>query len=500
MSTLFSSDNTADFLNSETGLESFQDAPRSQSEYYAWTLIKEKIRTLIDPDRFETWIAPLQAHTLFDNELIIVVPDMVHYQTIITNYYLELLERCKNELGLSLLFRFEINEPNNLLPLPEESPNDNLASSSDTGEFLPLSADPPPSVEEGATGPAVSRALNYQLHLHREYTFFNFVNGSSNQFAHASCLAVADDPGQNYNPLFIYGSTGLGKTHLLHAVGNHVLKTRPELVVTYVSSEQFINEMIYCIRFNKMWDFRRKYRSCDVLLVDDIQFISKKERTQEEFFHTFNALYEAKKQIVVTSDVFPQDIPDIEDRLRNRFQWGLIADIQPPDVEHRIAILLKKAEQQCLPLTPDVAEYIAHQVKGSVRLLEGALKRVAAFATLHGSVPTLQLAAEAFQNVIATPTKKVTIEHILKVVADYYKIKVADLKSKKRQRNFSLPRQVAMYLSRVRTEASFPDIGEKFGGKDHTTVMYAVKKIEQDKNQDLELKTHIEALERKLDQ
>jgi chromosomal replication initiator protein len=313
-------------------------------------------------------------------------------------------------------------------------------------------------------------------------------------------MAVADAPGLTYNPLFIYGSTGLGKTHLLHAVGSQVLKDNPNAVVCYISSERFMNEMIYCLRFNKMWDFRRKYRNCDVFLVDDIQFISGKERTQEEFFHTFNALYENKKQIVITSDKFPQDIADIEDRLRNRFQWGLIADIQPPDVEHRVAILMTKADQLGIDLDQDVAMYIANHAKRNVRELEGALRRIAAFASFQGKNLDLQLAAETFQNVLGEPPKRLTIENIQKTVAEHFKVRVVDLKSKKRQRAVSVPRQVAMYLSRVRTSASFPEIGSKFGGKDHTTVMHACKKVEETITKDLDLKTHVEALERKLEQ
>ena len=249
-----------------------------------------------------------------------------------------------------------------------------------------------------------------------------------------------------------------------------------------------------------MWDFRRKYRSCDVLLVDDIQFISGKERTQEEFFHTFNALYEAKKQIIVTSDIFPQDIPDIEDRLRNRFQWGLIADIQPPDVEHRVAILMSKADKQGVKLTNETAQYIANHAKGSVRVLEGALRRVAAYSVLHGRTIDLQLTSEVLQHVFGDSQKNVTIDIIQKLVADQYKVRISDLKSKKRQRAFSLPRQIAMFLSRARTNSSFPEIGEKFGGKDHSTVMHAVKKIEALKGNDLELRSTIETLDRKLDQ
>ena len=261
-----------------------------------------------------------------------------------------------------------------------------------------------------------------------------------------------------------------------------------------------MNEMIYCLRFAKMWDFRKKYRNCDVFLVDDIQFISGKKATQEEFFHTFNTLYAAKKQIVITSDMFPKDIPDIEDRLRNRFQWGLIADIQSPSVEHRIAILYSKADKLNIRLRPDVAEYIAKHAKRNVRELEGALHRINAFAALQGEEITMDLAIRTFRDVLGEAPKRLTIEAVQKIVAEHFKVKIADLKSKSRQRAFALPRQVAMYLARKLTNASYPDIGDKFGGKDHTTVMHNVKKIEETLDRDLDLKAHVETLERQLEQ
>lgn len=346
-----------------------------------------------------------------------------------------------------------------------------------------------------------SSTLSKTPKLNPNYTFKNFVKGPSNQFALATCYNVAENPGLNYNPLFLYGSTGLGKTHLLHAVGNRVLSLNPGAIVSYISSERFMNEMIYCIRHNKMWDFRQKYRHCDVFMMDDIQFISgNKAATQEEFFHTFNTLYESKKQIIITSDLFPQDIPDIEERLRNRFQWGLIADIQPPDIEHRIAILYNKAEQLGVNLSAEVAEYIANHAKRNVRELEGALHRIAAFAALHGRPLDKTLATETFRSTLTEAPKPVMIEVVQRVVADHFKVRVADLKSKKRHRALSVPRQVAMFLARRFTNCSYPEIGEKFGGKDHTTVMHAVKKIDQEKQDDLDMRASIETLERLLEQ
>ena len=471
----------------------------------SWARIKETLRQMISAADFERWIHPLKSKTISDTEIVITFPDMPTYQKVLASY-MDQLDFCKATLGLSVLFRFEIDGSEStdaeeleqfygdVDPLPPSGQEPTYNNNSE-----PDYADQYQGETESSN--TVARALTLQSQLNVEYTFETFVNGPSNQFAHASCLAVADAPGQTYNPLFLYGGTGLGKTHLLHAVGNKVLKGKRDAVITYITSERFMNEMIYCLRFNKMWDFRRKYRNCDVLLVDDIQFISGKERTQEEFFHTFNALYEAKKQIVVTSDIFPQDIPDIEDRLRNRFQWGLIADIQAPDIEHRVAILMNKAEKQGIILHPDVASYIATHAKGNIRVLEGALRRVIAFATLQGRPVNMQLASEILQDVLVDKNdSSVSIEAIQKIVAEHYKLKVSDLKSKKRQRALSGPRQIAMFLARVRTQSSFPEIGSFFGGKDHTTVMHAVKKIEKDRKKDLELRSQLEAIERKIDQ
>lgn len=462
-----------------------------------WVNLKNSLKSALSSHDYTAWIDPLIGSMTNTNELVITLPTMDFYQVILERF-IDQFDECKNALGLDLFLRFEImghdTTASEVFDEHNDTLNELLQHQDDTDEERVKTA------EQEKTSP-VSRALTHHSQLNHEYTFDNFVNGPSNQFAHASCLAVADAPGQHYNPLFLYGSTGLGKTHLLHAVGNKVLKAKDNAVITYITSERFMNEMIYCLRFNKMWDFRRKYRNCDVLLVDDIQFISGKERTQEEFFHTFNALYESKKQIVVTSDIFPQDIPDIEDRLRNRFQWGLISDIQPPDVEHRVAILMNKAEKQGVILTSQVAEYIAHHAKGSVRVLEGALRRVAAFAALQGRDIDKKLASEILQDVLGdNQSQSVTIESIQKIVAEHFKVRVTDLKSKKRQRAISIPRQIAMFLSRLRTQCSFPEIGSEFGGKDHTTVMHAVKKIEKLRNNDLEIKTQLESLERKLDQ
>ncbi len=451
-----------------------------------WERLKSKLATYLPAQIFEQWVAPIHPLTETTTELVLLMPNMVFYHSFVDEY-LDILAQAKTNLGIDdLLIRFEVAEAT-----PVTIRNEEAGTSTTSAEV---------EIIDSNAGQGFSRALSSRSQLNREYTFDAFVRGTSNQFAHATCMAVADAPGQTYNPLFIYGSTGLGKTHLLHAVGNRVLERNPNANICYISSERFMNEMVYCLRFNKMLDFRRKYRSCDVFLVDDIQFISGKDRTQEEFFHTFNTLYEAKKQIVITSDKFPQDISDIEDRLRNRFQWGLIADIQPPDVEHRMAILMTKADHLNVRLGEDVAFYIANHAKKNVRELEGALHRIAAFAGLKGKPIDLELAQETFHNVLSETPKRLTIETIQKTVADHFRVKISDLKSKKRQRAVSVPRQIAMYLSRTRTNASFPEIGDKFGGKDHTTVMHAVRKIEGELPQDLDLRSHVDALERRLEQ
>lgn len=441
-----------------------------------WETIKAEIRNKISDEEFVMWVKPLTVAKIENhNTLVVEIPNMVFYQGFINNY-LHMLEQCKNDLGFDNL-RVRLHVEN-----VQDSAQDNDHGDKTTDRQRPF-----------------SRSLGDHS-LNTNYAFSNFVRGPSNQFALASCLNVAESPGQNYNPLFIYGHTGLGKTHLLHAVGNAVNSMRNnDVIVTYISSERFMNEMIYCLRFNKMWDFRQKYRHCDVFLVDDIQFISGKKATQEEFFHTFNSLYEAKKQIVLTSDQYPQDIPDIEDRLRNRFRWGLIADIQPPDIEHRIAILLNKADGLGIRLTKDVAEYIAEHTKRNIRELEGALHRIAAYSSLQGAEIDIATTKELFRNVFDEPQSDIGIDVIQRVVAEHFKLKPADMKSKKRKRVFSVPRQIAMYLSRTIGNASYPEIGEKFGGKDHTTVMYAHRKIRQNREDDLELKGHLETIERQLE-
>jgi chromosomal replication initiator protein len=330
--------------------------------------------------------------------------------------------------------------------------------------------------------------------LTARYTFESFVVGSSNQFAQAACQAVADLPSRAYNPLFIYGGVGLGKTHLLHAVGLQLARSYPSLRLLYISSERFTNDLINAIRYDRTVEFRAKYRTIDVLLIDDIQFISGKERTQEEFFHTYNDLYEARHQIVLSSDSAPKEIPDLEERLRSRFEWGLIADIQPPDFETRVAILKKKAEVERVHLPDDVAYLIASRIKANIREIEGSLTRMIAFCSLSGRQMSVDLAQEVLSELWGDDEKIITIEHIQRKASDFFGIKLADMRARNRARAVALPRQIAMYLARQFTHASLAEVGRAFGGKDHTTVLHAVAKVQALLQEDPKFKKTIDAI------
>ena len=337
--------------------------------------------------------------------------------------------------------------------------------------------------------------------LNPKYTFDSFVIGNSNRFAHAASLAVAESPAKAYNPLFIYGGVGLGKTHLMHAIGHYILQENPKAKVVYVSSEKFTNELINAIKDDKNEEFRNKYRKVDVLLIDDIQFIAGKERTQEEFFHTFNALHEENKQIILSSDRPPKEIPTLEDRLRSRFEWGLIADIQPPDFETRMAILKKKADVEGLNVPNEVMVYIATKIKSNIRELEGALIRIIAYSSLTNRDVSVDLASEALKDIISNKeSAPVTVKTIQESVANYYNLRIEDLKSQRRTRNIAYPRQIAMYLSRKLTDMSLPKIGEEFGGRDHTTVIHAYEKISENLKTDEGLQSMINDITKKLTQ
>jgi len=351
----------------------------------------------------------------------------------------------------------------------------------------------PPPVTRGVQLKRERRMVN----LNPKYTFTSFVVGASNQFAHAASMAVAEAPAQAYNPMFLYGGVGLGKTHLLNAIGNHVAE-RLDVRIAYVTTEQFTNEVINSIRYDKMIELRKRYRTIDMLLIDDIQFLAGKERTQEEFFHTFNALYEARKQIVLSSDRFPKEMPDIEERLRSRFEWGLIADLQPPDVETRIAILRKKSEDEAVGLPEDVVQFLAANMKSNVRELEGALVRVGAYSSLTGQAITLDMAKNVLRDIIGEKKKIITMDDIEEAVATRFHVKIVEMKSRRRSKTLVHPRQIAMYLCRELTDASFPEIGRHFGGKDHTTIIHACKKIAKAKGTDDALNSALESLKNQI--
>jgi chromosomal replication initiator protein len=377
---------------------------------------------------------------------------------------------------------------------------DNLGMQFEDVEFVAAEPEPPAVRVHAAPPPAPAQApapapltqarfdWDGAAQLNPKYTFDAFVIGSGNQFAHAASRAVAERPSKAYNPLFLYGGVGMGKTHLMQAIGHEVKRLYPQLTLRYVTSEAFTNEMINSLRYDKMTSFRDKFRSLDVLLIDDVQFLAQKERTQEEFFHTFNTLHEAQKQIVVASDRPPRELAEIEDRLRSRFEWGLIADIQPPDLETKVAILMKKAENERMVLPTDVALFIASNIRSNVRELEGALIRLVAKASLDGVNPvTVSYAQDVLKNMIEAQVRKVTVESIQKVVAEQFGLRVLEIKAKNNSRAIVFPRQIAMYLAKHMTECSLPEIGRQFGGKHHTTVLHSIDKIEEERKADKDL-------------
>jgi chromosomal replication initiator protein len=443
-----------------------------------WLEAQSNISKVLTPQTFDTWIKPIQFLALKTNQIFLEVPNKFVKEWVEEKYLPMIQEAISSLTGVKFQVEFKVN--------------DKVQGEKTAGTTaLAVAADDPPPREKHKQGEHASN-------LNPKYTFATFVCGASNQFAHAASQAVASNPATNYNPLFIYGGVGLGKTHLLTAIGNHIHTKNRKARISYYTSEKFMNELINCLRYNKMEQFRNKFRNMDVLLIDDVQFIAGKERTQEEFFHTFNSLYESHKQIVVTSDKFPKDIPGLEERLRSRFEWGLIADIQPPDIETKVAILKKKAELDNIHLMDDVALFLATSSTTNVRELEGMLIRLGAFSSLTGNEITLKMAREVLKDIIVDKTRELTIEIIQKHVADHFKIKVSELKSEKRLKALVVPRQIAIYLCRDLTKASYPEIGEKFGGKDHSTIIHSVKKIEGLLTQNLEMKGTIENLKRNL--
>lgn len=418
-----------------------------------WNKALSTIETKISKPSFETWLKSTKAHSLQGDTLTITAPN---------EFARDWLEERYSQLIAGILYEITGEELSVRFIIPQNQREEEIN--------LPT---PPIKAKKEEDVTELPQSL-----LNPKYLFDTFVIGSGNRFAHAASLAVAEAPAKAYNPLFIYGGVGLGKTHLMHAIGHYVLDHNPQAKVVYLSSEKFTNEFINSIRDNKAVEFRNKYRNVDVLLIDDIQFLAGKESTQEEFFHTFNTLHEESKQIIISSDRPPREIPTLEDRLRSRFEWGLITDITPPDLETRIAILRKKAKAEGLDIPNEVMLYIANQIDSNIRELEGALIRVVAYSSLINKDINADLAAEALKDIIPSSKPKViTIQEIQRVVGEQYNIKLEDFKAKKRTKSVAFPRQIAMYLSRELTDFSLPKIGEEFGGRDHTTVIHAHEKI-----------------------
>ena len=447
-----------------------------------WTRAIERLRARLSRHTFQTYFEPIKPISLLAGELTLAHSSKFMIDWVRDNLLDVLLQDLEAQHGSKCTVKFVVRErpgtesdaePSGT-PLDRTEPSASMAT---TSPGFPVR---PPT-------------------LNTKYTFDSFVVGPSNQFAVAACTAVANAPGKAYNPLFLYGGVGLGKTHLVHAVGSHALKANPNCHVLYLSSEAFTNDLIHALEQHKMPEFRARYREkCDILLLDDIQFLSNKKQTMEEFFHTFNALHEGGKQIFVTSDKLPTEIEGFEERLRSRFQWGLIADIQPPEVETRVAILKKKAATDHIALPDDVALFLGTHIRSNVRELEGSLIRLSAFASLTGAALTVELAQDVLKNILVVRGDKPDVETIIKIVAEAMQVKPQDIKGDRRQQNIARARQVAMYLTRKITALSYPVIGEKFGGKDHSTVINAEQRIEQLMNEEPDLSKTVQSLLRRL--
>jgi len=471
-----------------------------------WDQILEQLEKGIIKPIFDTWIKSTIPLSITDTLIEIGAPSQFTKEWIETRYLVTIQQTVENVLGKPVsvkLINLNIKEqsppdsevPLSISPSPlsnnVEIPLKNASSPNENTKSLPDRISPSQTID---SSPLILSNLN------PKYKFDNFVIGNSNRFAHAASLAVAEVPAKVYNPFFMYGGVGLGKTHLMHAIGHTILRNNPKMRVLYISSEKFTNELINSIRDGNPESFRQKYRTIDVLLVDDIQFLSKKEHTQEEFFHTFNTLHEANKQIIISSDRPPRDIPTLEDRLRSRFEWGLITDIQPPDLETRIAILRKKALLENIEIPNEVMVFIASRIDNNIRELEGALIRVMAYASLTGYPVDMSLATEALKDLFPDGRpRQVNAKLIQEIVASHYKLKLDELLAKKRSRNVVYPRQIAMYLCRELTENSLPLIGELFGGRDHTTVIHAYDKISRERKEDNQLNGTIKELIKKIE-
>jgi chromosomal replication initiator protein len=478
--------------------------PTATAVLNQWVRILGALEKKLNRKAFETWLKPTRFSRLVGKTLYVRIPSAQFEH--IGDKYGQLIEEAIEKLEFeidSVVFETpqqdpsapRVREDGGFAPVPSHSANaprngtgnqNGHANPAGSGSKLPPVA---PVGREQAT---------FDWHtasqLNPRYQFDGFVAGSGNQFALAAAQAVAERPSKAYNPLFLYGGVGMGKTHLMHAIGHEVKRRLPHAAISYVSGEKFVNELIDSLRYNKMTSFRDKFRSVDVLLVDDVQFLAGKERMQEEFFHTFNALHEDMKQIVIASDRPPKELGDIEDRLRSRFEWGLIADIQPPDLETKVAILQRKAEQESTTIPSDVALFIASNVRTNVRELEGALIRVIAWCSHHNVECTLAVAQSCLKQFIDNQVRKITIEAIQRSVAEHFGMKVPELKQKNNSRQIVVPRQIAMYLAKQMTEASLPEIGRQFGGKHHTTVMHSIAKIDEQRRNDKDLNRTINKL------
>ena len=415
--------------------------------------------------QFNTWLRPLQAHTE-EQRFVLLAPNRFVVDWVKKHFFSRIEELINQFCGEEIkTVSIEIGSK------PADSTTTTSGDSSSTSSSV--TANP-------ISRPVIKKAVDYKSsHLNKKFVFESFVEGNSNQLARAASMQVAERPGDAYNPLFIYGGVGLGKTHLMHAIGNNILKNNPEAKVLYLHSERFVADMVKALQTNSINEFKRFYRSLNALLIDDIQFFAGKDRSQEEFFHTFNALLEGQQQIILTSDRYPKEIEGMEERLKSRFGWGLTVAVEPPELETRVAILISKAEQSNIDLPYEVAFFIAKRIRSNVRELEGALRRVIANAHFTGKPITIEFVHEALRDLLALQDKLVTIENIQKTVAEYYKVKVADILSKRRSRSIARPRQMAMALSKELTNHSLPEIGDHFGGRDHTTVIHACRKVKE---------------------
>jgi chromosomal replication initiator protein len=494
-----------------------------------WQQCVELLRDELPAQQFNTWIRPLQVEAEGD-ELRVYAPNRFVLDWVNEKYLGRLLELL-GEHGQGLAPALSLLIGSKRSSAPRAAPNAPLAAASHAvtvnqvaalpvqqtsspapSQTIAVSDEPsrasfdPMAGASSQLAPAraeqrtvqVEGALKHTSYLNRTFTFENFVEGKSNQLARAAAWQVADNPKHGYNPLFLYGGVGLGKTHLMHAVGNHLLKKNPNAKVVYLHSERFVADMVKALQLNAINEFKRFYRSVDALLIDDIQFFARKERSQEEFFHTFNALLEGGQQVILTSDRYPKEIEGLEERLKSRFGWGLTVAVEPPELETRVAILMKKADQAKVDLPHDAAFFIAQRIRSNVRELEGALKRVIAHSHFMGRDITIELIRESLKDLLALQDKLVSVDNIQRTVAEYYKIKISDLLSKRRSRSVARPRQVAMALSKELTNHSLPEIGDVFGGRDHTTVLHACRKINELKESDADIREDYKNLLRTL--